>query len=59
MQAITSYVWERPVEITGRFDAPTRRASQAVLADSRDGAGLTAGGGWQQFLSASAATITR
>jgi hypothetical protein len=57
VQAITSYVWRRPLEVTGRFDSATRRATQDVLAGTGPASALTAGGGWEQFLDASAARL--
>ena len=55
VQAACRYLWSRPVELTGRWDAPTRRATAQVL----DGLGLddslTADGSWPGFLTASVA----
>ena len=55
VQAICRYLWSQPVELTGRWDAPTRRAAGQVL----DGLGLddslTAAGSWSGFLGAAVA----
>lgn len=59
VQAIATHVWNRPVEITGRFDAATREATQAVLGELGHERSLTESGGWDRFLSASAGTLAR
>jgi len=55
VQAVCSYLWSEPVELTGRFDGATRRAAGRVL----DGLGLPddldAADSWRGFLAASAA----
>jgi hypothetical protein len=55
VQAICSHLWAEPVEITGRWDADTRRAARRVL----DRLGVSADlddsvGSWRSFLTASA-----
>ena len=52
-------MWGRPLEITGRFDAATRQTTQAVLGELGQPSALTDAGGWDRFLSASAATLVR
>lgn len=55
VQALLSYLWADPVELTGRWDGPTRAASRRVLdqlgldADLEDGVGS-----WPGFLRATA-----
>ncbi len=54
VQAICTYLWDAPVEITGRWDQATQRATrraldQAEIADDLDGADET----WWSFLRAS------
>jgi hypothetical protein len=55
VQAVCRYLWSQPVELTGRWDAPTQRAAGQVL----DGLGLadslTADGSWSGFLDAAVA----
>lgn len=54
VQAMLSYLWDDPVELTGRWDTPTRAAAGRVL----DGLGLpgdlTGAEAWPGFLRASA-----
>lgn len=54
VQAIATYVWGRPTEITGRWDAGTREASRAILTEIGPEADLTDAGAWSRFCSASA-----
>lgn len=58
IQAISTHVWERPVEPSGVWDAATRRATAAVLTDLGQSGGLTAAGGWDRYLAASAGRLT-
>lgn len=56
VQAICTYLWDEPVELTGRWDTATRDASRRVL--DRVGTGGTVDDGteqWHAFLQASAA----
>lgn len=53
IQAIASYVWGRPTDITGRWDGPTRDATRAILAEIGPDADLTDEGAWSRFCSAS------
>lgn len=53
VQAICSYLWDRPTPITGRWDAATRRASQQVLEGLGVRGALTDAGAWASFLAAS------
>ena len=56
VQAICTYLWDEPVELTGRWDDATRAASRRVLervgVDDDLDAGLEV---WHRFLAASAA----
>lgn len=54
VQAILTHVWDRPVEITDRWDAPTRAATAEVLAAAGLPADLSATAAWPGFLTASA-----
>ncbi len=55
VQAICTYLWDEPVELTGRWDAATRRASQRVLETVGSSGSLDDGAvQWQAFLTASA-----
>lgn len=58
IQAISTHVWQRPVEPTGGWDSATRRATAAVLADLGQAEDLTAPDGWDRYLAASAARLT-
>ena len=55
VQAVCRYLWSQPLELTGRWDAATQRATGQVL----DGLGLddslTATGSWPGFLNAAVA----
>lgn len=53
VQALCSYVWDDPVELTGTWDTPTQDAAARVL----DGLGLDADleASWQAFLGAAVA----
>lgn len=56
VQAICTYLWDEPVELTGRWDATTRRAGQRVLERVGSTGSLDDGfEQWQTFLGASAA----
>ena len=57
VQAIAAHVWGRPVQLSGRWDADTRRAVGEVLAELDGPASLTAEGGWDRYLASSAARI--
>jgi hypothetical protein len=50
-------VYDRPVEISGRFDGATERATAAVLAELGGPRSLTDEGGWDRFLASAAARI--
>jgi hypothetical protein len=54
VQAICTYLWSVPVELTGRWDGDTRRAGRTVLDRIGVTADLEAAAGWSAFLSASA-----
>ena len=54
VQALCSYRWNTPVELTGRWDAATQRASREVLDRLGIGGELQNGDRWSQFLTASA-----
>jgi hypothetical protein len=54
VQAICSYLWSVPVELTGRWNTATNRASQTVLGRIGAAADLDAEAGWSAFLTASA-----
>ncbi len=62
IQAISSHVWDRPVEVTGRWDAATRRATAEVLSTLGSGGELTGESdgrsNWDRYLAASAARVT-
>lgn len=55
VQAICTYLWDEPIELSGRWDATTRQASQRVL-ERVGGSGSVDDGAeqWQAFLAASA-----
>ena len=53
VQAITSYLWDVPTELSGRWDAATRTAVRRVLDAAEIEPGLTEPGGWEAFLAAS------
>ena len=54
VQAIASHVWGRPTDITGRWDAVTRDATRAILAEIGPETELSDEGAWSRFCSASA-----
>jgi hypothetical protein len=54
VQAICTYLWSVPVELTGSWDAATRRASRTVLDRIGAGSDLEGGSAWSAFLTASA-----
>lgn len=55
IQAITTYRWQQPVELTGQWDSATRRASRAVLEGLGIAGDLTdTPDTWHAFLTASA-----
>lgn len=54
VQAIARYLWEEPVELTGRWDAATRSASGRVLRTLGRTGDLTNSGNWHAYLRASA-----
>ena len=55
VQAMCRHVWGEPIEITGAWDAPTRRATEAVLEQTDIGGRLTSGDAhWHAFLDATA-----
>lgn len=55
VQAMCRHVWGEPVDATGSWDAPTRRATEAVLDRSGVGGRLTSGDErWHAFLDATA-----
>lgn len=58
VQAISTHVWDRPLDITGRWDAATRRATAEVLAELDHGGNLASAGGWDSYLGAAAARVT-
>lgn len=53
VQGILTHLWDRPVEITNRWDAATREATGAVLGDLDLGDDLTDQATWTGFLTAS------
>jgi len=56
VQAICRYLWNEPVEITGRWDQATRRASRSVLDRAEVGDALDESvESWRSFLTASVA----
>jgi hypothetical protein len=60
VQAIASYLWDDPVELTGRWDSSTRRASERILTRIGSSGSITDGDPqWQAFLVASAARGAR
>jgi hypothetical protein len=54
VQALCSYLWDRPVEISGQWDAATRTATGQVLNRLGLGASMDSAGNWSSFLVASA-----
>lgn len=52
VQGVLTHLWERPVGITGRFDAPTREATRAVLDELGVGDDLADQRTWAGFLTA-------
>jgi len=55
VQAICSYLWDTPVELTGEWDSATRAAAGQVLDRLELDDALDAPGSWPSFLAASAA----
>lgn len=56
VQAICTYVWDTPVELTGRWDSATKTASRAVLERIGTGGSIDDDSEhWHAFLRASAA----
>ncbi len=54
VQAICTHLWDDPVEVTGRWDSPTRRATKRVLAQIGHGGDLDDSvDAWRAFLTAS------
>lgn len=54
VQAICTHLWNEPVEVTGVWDSPTRRATRRVLDRVRSSADLDASvDSWRAFLTAS------
>lgn len=57
VQAMCSYLWGRPVELTGRWDAATREATSSVLDDLGRRGTLASAGNWVAFCEASALRV--
>jgi hypothetical protein len=55
VQALCRYLWSEPVELSGRWDAGTRRAAGRVLDSLGLADDLARPASWQGFLGASAA----
>jgi hypothetical protein len=56
VQGVLTYLWDRPVEPTGAWDGPTRRAVRQVLDELEITTDLRTGSrSWQPFLQASTA----
>ena len=55
VQAICSYLWNTPVELTGTWDAATRKAAGQVLDRIGLDDSMSASGSWSGFLAASVA----
>ena len=53
VQGVLTHLWERPVEITGRWDTATRQATRSVLAGLDVGDDLDDQASWAGFLTAS------
>ncbi len=53
VQGVLTHLWDRPVEVTGRWDAPTREATRTVLSGLEVGDDLTDQATWAGFLTAS------
>lgn len=53
VQAICTHLWDTPVEITGRWDLATRRATAAILDGLQAPDDLTADGAWSALMIAS------
>jgi len=59
VQGMLTYLWDRPVGLTGAWDGATRRAVRQVLDDLEITADLRTGSSsWQPFLQASTARAT-
>lgn len=54
VQATALYLWDEPVELTGRWDAATRAASQRVLRTLDRSGSLQDSGNWHAYLYACA-----
>jgi hypothetical protein len=54
VQAVCRYLWGQPVELTGRWDAATRRAAAAVLDELGLDDDLQAAGSWTGLMGAAA-----
>ena len=59
VQAMLSYLWAEPVEITGRWDGATRAASRRALDQLGLETDLTDTAAWHGFLRATAARGVR
>ncbi len=55
VQAVCRYLWSRPVELSGRWDTPTRRAVGAVLSELGVDDDLQAPGSWSALMDAATA----
>lgn len=54
VQATARWLFDEPVELTGRLDAATRRAAESVLDSLGRRGGLTSGDNWHAYLRAAA-----
>lgn len=54
VQATARYLWDEPVEFTGRWDSATRNASREVLRTLGRSGGLESSGNWHAYLRACA-----
>ncbi|MDO5501491.1 MAG: hypothetical protein Q4F67_17620, partial [Propionibacteriaceae bacterium] len=52
VQATARWLFDEPVEITGRLDASTRRAAEGVLASLGRRGGLSSADNWHAYLRA-------
>lgn len=55
VQAVCTYLWAEPVELTGRWDAATQRAAGRVLGGLGLDSSLRASGSWTGLMTASVA----
>lgn len=53
VQAICTHLWDEPLDITGRWDLATRRATDRVLEQIGAGGSLTDEGAWVALMTAS------